>query len=89
MRRDHANAPVRAKAPAGTTDQPSPEVQDSSQTATSQSDAEKREAMIRIAAYAFYERRGFVSGHELEDWLAAEVEVDRQLAAVPKPAEAK
>jgi len=41
-------------------------------------DAEKREALIRIAAYSFYERRGYVSGHELEDWLLAEMEVDRQ-----------
>jgi hypothetical protein len=89
MRSGHANAPRRAKAPAGKTGQPITEVQESSQTATSKSDAEKREAMIRIAAYSFYERRGFVSGHELEDWLAAEMEVDRQLAAVPKPTEAK
>jgi hypothetical protein len=27
---------------------------------------------IRVAAYYLAERRGFVSGHELEDWLAAE-----------------
>jgi hypothetical protein len=45
--------------------------------------------MIRIAAYTFYERRGFVSGHELEDWLEAEMEVDRQSAAEPKPTEVK
>jgi hypothetical protein len=44
--------------------------------------------MIRLAAYTFYERRGFVSGHELEDWLQAEMEVDRHLAAEPKPDEA-
>ncbi len=29
---------------------------------------------IRLAAYYLAERRGFVSGHELEDWLAAEAE---------------
>jgi len=51
------------------------------------SDAEKREALIRIAAYTFYERRGYVGGHELEDWLQAEMEVDRQLsgAEVARP----
>jgi Protein of unknown function (DUF2934) len=27
---------------------------------------------IRVAAYYLAERRGFASGHELEDWLAAE-----------------
>lgn len=50
------------------------------------SDAEKREVMIRLAAYTFYERRGLVAGHELEDWLQAEMEVDRQLAAASPPA---
>jgi hypothetical protein len=30
---------------------------------------------IRLAAYYLAERRGFVSGRELEDWLAAEAEV--------------
>lgn len=48
------------------------------------SDAGTREVMIRIAAYSFYERRGFVTGHELEDWLQAEMEVDRQLAEAQK-----
>jgi hypothetical protein len=30
---------------------------------------------IRVAAYYLAERRGFVRGHELADWLAAEAEV--------------
>jgi hypothetical protein len=45
-----------------------------------QSSPEMREAMIRLAAYSFYERRGLVEGRELEDWLQAEMEVDRQLS---------
>jgi hypothetical protein len=44
-------------------------------------DPETREALIRLAAYSFYERRGFVEGHELEDWLQAEMEIDRRTAA--------
>jgi len=52
---------------------------------TAMSDAEKREVLVRIAAYSFYERRGYVCGHELEDWLQAEMEVDRQLAAAQEP----
>jgi hypothetical protein len=36
--------------------------------------------MIQLAAYAFYERRGMIYGHELEDWLQAEMEVDRRLS---------
>ena len=51
-------------------------------------DPEQREALVRLAAYTFYERRGLVGGHELEDWLEAEMEVDRQLAAGEKPAQA-
>jgi hypothetical protein len=39
-----------------------------------------RESMIRLAAYSFYERRGLVDGHELEDWMLAEMEVDRRLS---------
>ena len=46
-----------------------------------QDDPATREALIRLAAYSFYERRGFIDGHELEDWLQAEMEVDRRAAA--------
>jgi hypothetical protein len=35
-----------------------------------------REASIATAAYYRAERRGFLPGYELEDWLAAEREVD-------------
>ncbi len=46
-----------------------------------QDDPQTREALIRLAAYGFYERRGFIDGHELEDWLQAEMEIDRRAAA--------
>jgi hypothetical protein len=42
--------------------------------------AEDRRAMIAEAAYLRAERRGFDPGHETEDWLAAEEEVDALLA---------
>jgi hypothetical protein len=35
-----------------------------------------REALVATAAYYRAERRGFRPGHELEDWLAAERDVD-------------
>jgi hypothetical protein len=38
--------------------------------------SESREARIAEAAYWRAERRGFVPGQELDDWLAAEREVD-------------
>ena len=43
--------------------------------------AETRRAMIAQAAYLRAERRGFTSGNEEEDWLAAEAEVDALLRA--------
>ncbi|HTT05275.1 MAG TPA: DUF2934 domain-containing protein [Steroidobacteraceae bacterium] len=42
-------------------------------------DPERRRALIAEAAYFRAERRGFAPGHEAEDWLAAEVEVDTAL----------
>jgi hypothetical protein len=42
---------------------------------------EERARMIAEAAYYLAERRGFAPGHELEDWLAAEAEIDRELVA--------
>jgi hypothetical protein len=42
--------------------------------------SEDRRASIAKAAYLNAERRGFAPGHELEDWLAAENEVDQRLA---------
>jgi len=41
--------------------------------------SESREARIAEAAYWRAERRGFGSGQELDDWLAAEREVDEDI----------
>jgi hypothetical protein len=40
-----------------------------------------RRGMIAEAAYLRAEQRGFVPGYELEDWIAAESEVDALLEA--------
>jgi hypothetical protein len=43
--------------------------------------------MIRNAAYYLAERRGFAPGHELDDWLVAERELDVALTVgAPTPA---
>jgi hypothetical protein len=42
--------------------------------------SESREARIAEAAYWRAERRGFTAGQELDDWLAAEREVDDHVA---------
>jgi hypothetical protein len=41
--------------------------------------AGERRAMIETAAYLRAERRNFEPGHEVEDWLAAEAEVDDRM----------
>jgi Protein of unknown function (DUF2934) len=47
---------------------------------------EYRAALIAEAAYFRAEKRGFHPGHETEDWLAAEAEVDaRLMRAEPAP----
>ncbi len=57
--------------------QPKPQPQRTGGTALI--DPERRRALIAEAAYYRAERRGFAPGHEAEDWLAAEVEVDTAL----------
>lgn len=44
----------------------------------------ERERRIRETAYFKAERRGFTPGHELEDWIAAEQEVDRASPSLPR-----
>ncbi len=39
--------------------------------------SQEREQMIATRAYLRAEQRGFAAGHETEDWLQAEAEVDR------------
>jgi hypothetical protein len=43
--------------------------------------AQQREQMIAVAAYHRAQRRNFDPGHDLEDWLEAEAQVDAQLEA--------
>jgi Protein of unknown function (DUF2934) len=42
-------------------------------------DPQQRAALIAEAAYFRAQKRGFAPGHETEDWLAAEAEVDAGL----------
>lgn len=41
---------------------------------------EARARMIAEAAYYLSEQRGFAPGHEVEDWLAAEQQIDSRIA---------
>ncbi|MDM0085553.1 DUF2934 domain-containing protein [Variovorax sp. J31P179] len=58
-----------------------PRVKSASQSGTSGGD--DRQARIRAAAYAAWERRGRPAGHELEDWLEAERSLDPNANASP------
>lgn len=40
-----------------------------------------RREMIAVAAYHLAERRGFIDGFDLDDWLRAEAEIDARLQA--------
>lgn len=44
-----------------------------------------RDELIRLTAYYRAEQRGFAGGHELEDWLEAEREVDHWIATRGAP----
>ena len=46
--------------------------------ANSEESAGDLEEQIRRRAYELYERRGCEGGHEVEDWLQAEVELARE-----------
>jgi len=48
-------------------------------------DLPAREESIRRRAYAFYQDRGQVDGGALDDWLAAEAEVDRATVEGARP----
>lgn len=50
--------------------------------------AEDRQLLIAETAYRIAELRGFGLGHELDDWLEAEREVDATLAAATDRGEA-
>ena len=43
---------------------------------------ERRQALIAQAAYLLAEQRGFNPGFELDDWYAAEREIDARLTAI-------
>jgi hypothetical protein len=43
--------------------------------------SEQRRYYVEVAAYHIAERRGFAPGNPLDDWIQAEAEIDRLLAA--------
>jgi hypothetical protein len=75
MKSSHAHAHHAAR-------QPAPQPKRRRHAAPEPVAPELRELMIAEAAYYIAERRGFEPGGELDDWLEAESEIDRLLAAL-------
>ena len=46
---------------------------------TKLTEEQQRQHYIEVAAYYIAERKGFICGCDLENWLAAEAEIDRLL----------
>jgi hypothetical protein len=67
--------------------QPTPQPRPRGRAAPRPVEPEVREIMIAEAAYYIAERRGFEPGAELDDWLAAEGEIDGLIAALADAAE--
>jgi Protein of unknown function (DUF2934) len=73
-----AKSPIPAATGADT---PTPDVSDATlERHEIPSFSESREARIAEAAYWRAERRGFEAGQELDDWLAAERQIDGEAA---------
>jgi hypothetical protein len=47
--------------------------------------SEEKRQLIAEAAYYRAEKRSFVPGYELEDWLVAETEIDKNLSTIELP----
>ena len=87
-RRKHARKPAKAKGGPQTPAAPNGAATSPESPATHGAafiDSDQREEMIRKAAYYRAVSRCFDPGREVDDWLAAEAEVDRALATGDAP----
>jgi hypothetical protein len=74
-----ASTPLSRKG--GTLHKASRESGSLSDASSDRSKDETRRALVAEAAYFRAERRGFEPGHELEDWLACESELETQVTS--------
>jgi hypothetical protein len=70
LKHAHTASQAAKAAPPATVDAPA--------AAKATSVTESKDEFVRQAAYFYYEARGRVGGHELDDWLRAEAEFERQ-----------
>jgi hypothetical protein len=71
-----AKEPAKAKVA-----KPSARAKTAAPTAPAVDDRQRR---VEMAAYFRAERRGFEPGRELEDWFAAEAEIEAQIVPAPR-----
>jgi len=76
-----AVAPVAAAAPPAATKSTETKSKKTAVAAQPGVTPEQRLNYVEVAAYYIAEREGFVPGRELENWAAAEAEIDRLLAS--------
>jgi tRNA 2-selenouridine synthase SelU len=50
---------------------------ESTAQSTASTTGDAKDEFVRQAAYYYYESRGRIGGHELDDWLRAEAEFER------------
>lgn len=62
-----------------TPESPQESTQSAAAAASVSIDPDTRRQLVAAQAYFLAERRGFAAGHEIEDWVAAEMVVDSQL----------
>ncbi len=74
-------SPATAKPKPAILDKKSPKAAKRSPPATALGvTAEQRRCYVEVAAYFIAERHGFTPGRAQEDWVSAELEIDRMLA---------
>ncbi|MDP1534597.1 MAG: DUF2934 domain-containing protein [Rubrivivax sp.] len=54
----------------------SPKARKTTRRAAQAAPAPDRAELVRLTAYAYYEARGCIDGHDIDDWLRAEAHVD-------------
>jgi hypothetical protein len=77
-----AAAPAPQRAATTTTAKPKadpPATAPARRSSPARIDPDRRRCYVEVAAYFIAERRGFATGYETTDWLAAEEEIDRLL----------
>jgi Protein of unknown function (DUF2934) len=75
---DSSRQTVKPANPRTANDPPIPDIAVNKSVTMERKSTQDREQRIALAAYFIAEQRGFEPGHEMEDWLAAEIQVSQE-----------